>query len=74
MSPSINGSIIDQQGLGLMAGFGANFNLKSGFSLFVNPYSKFHALINFPAEKGDNYRINESGIRIGVTYTIPNNY
>ena len=74
ISPSTEDSALDQQGLGLMAGFGANFNLKSGFSIFVNPYSKFHALINFPAEKGDNYRINENGIRIGVTYTIPSNY
>lgn len=73
-TPSSTDSMLDQQGLGLIAGFGANYNFKSGFSVFVNPYQKFHALVNFPAEKGSRYRMNETGVRFGVTYTIPNKH
>ena len=70
MDLSGNSAISGQNGLGLMAGFGAKYNFNSGLSIFVNPYAKFHALLMIPAEKGYKSRINETGIRIGITYEL----
>jgi hypothetical protein len=67
---SSNSAVSGQNGLGLMAGFGAKYNFNSGLSIFVNPYAKFHALLMIPAEKGYKSRINETGIRIGFTYEL----
>lgn len=65
-----NSSISDQNGLGFIVGFGAEYNFKSGISIFVNPYSRYHTFVMIPAAKGHKNRLNETGIRIGITYEL----
>ena len=62
--------IIDNQsGVGTILGAGVQYQLNNGLGLFINPYTKMHALIPFSAEKY-HQRLLEWGVRIGVTYSF----
>lgn len=56
-------------GLGAILGIGAQYEFNNGIGLFVNPYTKSHALLSFSSE---NYplRMLEWGVRVGVTYSF----
>ncbi|MDR0384609.1 MAG: hypothetical protein LBH60_00875 [Prevotellaceae bacterium] len=56
----------NQTGFGGIAGFGANYDFKSGLSVFLNPYIKAHSWIDV----GENQKILEKGFRLGVTYDL----
>lgn len=61
--------IDSQTGIGSVLGLGIKYDFKSGFSVFVNPYSKLHSLV--PFSSGDNHqRIMESGFRFGLMYKL----
>lgn len=63
-------NIIDKQsGVGALLGVGVQYELNNGLGLFVNPYTKMHALIPFSAEKC-HQRLLEWGLRVGVTYSF----
>lgn len=63
-------NIIDKQsGVGALLGVGVQYELNNGLGLFVNPYTKMHALIPFSAEKY-HQRLLEWGLRVGVTYSF----
>lgn len=56
-------------GVGAIVGVGAQYEFNNGLGLFVNPYTKMHALITLSTE---NYplRMMETGVRIGLTYSF----
>lgn len=56
-------------GVGAILGLGAQYEFKNGIGLFVNPYSKAHALIPFSSENYP-FRMLETGVRVGVTYVL----
>ena len=58
-----------EPGVGALLGIGAQYEFKNGIGLFVNPYSKAHALIPFSPESYP-LRMLESGVRVGVTYGL----
>lgn len=57
------------RGLGAILGIGAQYEFNNGFGVFINPYSKAHALILFSSEKYP-LRMIETGVRMGVTYIL----
>ncbi len=61
--------IDNQTGLGAMLGAGIKYDFKCGFSVFVNPYMRMHALVPF-APENLHIRICESGVRIGVSANL----
>lgn len=65
----LSSSINSQTGIGYVLGIAAKYDFKSGFSIFVNPYSKMRAIIPF-ARNRFKETISESGIKIGVTYDL----
>ncbi|MDR1170114.1 MAG: hypothetical protein LBK97_04685 [Prevotellaceae bacterium] len=56
----------NQTGFGGIAGFGANYDFKSGLSIFLNPYIKAHSWIYV----GERQKILEKGFRLGITYDL----
>jgi hypothetical protein len=62
-------SIDDQSGIGCLFGIGVKYDFDFGGSIFVNPYSKLHALIPVMMD-ADHERIVEAGIRLGLTYSF----
>ena len=59
-----------QNGIGAYIGAGYTFDLKNGFSMFVNPYLKAHKIV-YPFDKEWNsLRIFDYGIKVGVTYDL----
>lgn len=67
---SANSPIDNQTGIGTILGLAFQYEFKNGVSVFVNPYSKIHALIPFASS---NYpqRVFESGFRFGIMYDFP---
>ena len=62
--------IIDNQsGVGALLGVGAQYQLNNRLGLFINPYTKLHALIPFASETYHD-RLWEWGVRVGVTYSF----
>jgi hypothetical protein len=61
--------IDSQPGIGGLLGIATKYDFKCGASIFINPYLKFHSLIPFSPEKYQQ-KINESGIRLGLTYNL----
>lgn len=61
--------IVNQSGLGLMAGIGARYSFNNDISIFVNPYVKRHAMISFSGN-GDRRKLVASGFRFGITYSL----
>jgi hypothetical protein len=55
--------IENQTGIGGIAGLGANYDFKSGLSIFLNPYIKAHSWI----DTGTRTKILEKGFRLGLT-------
>ncbi len=64
-----NSEISNQTGIGSLLGVAAKYDFNNGISVFVNPYTKIHALIPFKAEN-HHQRIWENGIRIGLTLSL----
>jgi hypothetical protein len=65
-----NADYVDSQtGIGAQAGFGAQYQFKNGFGLFINPLLSMHTLIPFTTSKYPE-RIFESGVRFGVSYKL----
>lgn len=62
-------NIDKQSGMGAVLGIGTQYEFNNGLGLFINPYSKIHALIPFPAETY-HQRLLEWGVRVGVTYSF----
>lgn len=62
-------NIDNQTGLGAMLGAGIKYDFKNGFSVFMNPYIRMHALVPF-APENLHLRICESGVRIGVSANL----
>ncbi len=60
-------AVSSQSGIGLMAGAGAMYQFKTGFSIFANPYVKMHSLLRFQSVKEKNSLI-EYGVKLGVAY------
>lgn len=58
-----------QSGMGAILGIGGKYDFYSGFSVFVNPYYKLHALIPFSTEKY-HQRVGEYGLKIGASYSF----
>lgn len=56
-----------QSGLGYVAGLGVKYGFKYGGQIFINPYFKRRAIIEF-SENEDRLRMNEFGIRVGVYF------
>ena len=69
LETSSSNNIDKQSGVGVVLGVGAQYQFNNGLGLFINPYSKMHALIPFPSEKY-HQRLLELGVRIGVTYSF----
>lgn len=69
---SSSSPIDSQTGVGAILGIGAQYEFNNGIGLFVNPYSKAHALIPFSAEKY-HQRLMEAGVKIGLTYSFKTN-
>ncbi|WP_442723667.1 hypothetical protein [Tannerella sp.] len=61
--------IDNQTGLGAMLGTGIKYDFKCGFSMFINPYMRMHALLPF-APRNLHLRICEGGVRIGVSANL----
>jgi len=61
--------INSQTGLGVQLGAGLKYDFKTGISVFVNPYTKVHALIP-NSFNSYNLHLFESAIRFGVTYRL----
>lgn len=61
--------IDNQTGIGYIVGLGAKYDFNNGISVYINPYSKTHALIPFFLEKYHR-RVWENGIRVGLTYDL----
>lgn len=61
--------IDSQNGIGLYLGIGIEYDFLPGFSLFVNPYQRVHALLPFALEK-NHQKILEGGVRIGVMFGL----
>ena len=60
---------VDQNGIGANFGVGVKYEFNRRFSLFVNPYTKFHSLLPFtPTVNRD--RLYESGFRFGVMISL----
>lgn len=64
-----NDYVDKQTGVGAILGIGAKYDFDSGFSVFVNPYYKMHALIPFSSEKY-HQRVGEYGLKIGASYSF----
>ena len=56
-------------GLGAILGIGAQYEFNNGIGLFINPYTKSHALLTFSSEKYP-LRMLEWGVRVGLTYSF----
>ena len=56
-------------GLGAIVGIGAQYEFNNGFGLYINPYSKAHAILSFSFDKYP-LRMLETGVRIGMTYSF----
>lgn len=56
-------------GLGAQLGIGAQYEFNNGLGIFVNPYTKTHALLTFSSEKYP-LRMLEWGVRVGLTYSF----
>jgi len=56
-------------GIGLLYGIAAEFDFKHGFSFFVNPYFKNHSIIQFSSDE-QQLKVNEAGVRFGLTYDL----
>ncbi|WP_430933767.1 hypothetical protein [Saccharicrinis sp. 156] len=67
MDISDNSPIDSQGGIGALFGLGAKYDFNNGLGVFVNPYTKFHALLGFGLDN-NRKRINESGFRFGVVF------
>lgn len=61
--------IDSQTGIGSVMGLGCGYDFKSGISVFINPYSRMHALVPFSSQ-ANHQRILESGVRFGVMYRL----
>ncbi len=66
---STDSPIDSQTGIGALAGIAVKYDCKNGMSAFVNPYTKLHSLVPL-SNSQTQQRILETGIRIGVTYTL----
>lgn len=66
---SLNSSIDNQSGIGILFGVGIKYDFNSDISVFVNPYTKIHSLLSF-TDFQNHQRILENGIRIGLTYNL----
>ena len=64
---SQNSPVDNQTGLGAQLGVGVKYDFKTGLSLFINPYTKGHALVS-SSFNGNSLHLFESAIRFGVTY------
>lgn len=65
-----NSSPVDRQsGLGGHFGLGFRYSLNSGFSVFVNPYSKIHSLLTL-SHTANHQHILESGFRFGFMFKL----
>lgn len=56
-----------QSGLGYVAGLGVKYGFKFGGQIFINPYFKRRAIIEF-WENEDRLKMNEAGIRVGIYF------
>lgn len=65
----LDSPIDSQTGIGTSLGVGAKYDFKSGISLFVNPYLRFHSLVPF---SGDDYhqQLWDDGVKIGITFPL----
>ncbi len=69
INASPDSPIDNQTGIGAIVGVAAKYDFKNGVSAFVNPYIKVHSLVPFSNSQYQQ-RVLETGIRIGVTYTL----
>lgn len=69
MDLSGSNSLDSQTGLGINLGLGLNYDFKCGWSVFVNPYLKFHSIVPFNT---NNYvdHLHEAAFRFGVAYQL----
>ncbi|MTI87636.1 MAG: hypothetical protein FH748_06675 [Balneolaceae bacterium] len=63
-------NINNQSGIGAMAGIGAEYDLASGTSIFLNPYVKFHSMIPFSQLNSIEQKLWEAGVRFGVSIPL----
>ncbi|MGE5429337.1 MAG: hypothetical protein ACM3O8_15695 [Methylococcaceae bacterium] len=56
-----------QSGMGYVAGLGVKYGFKYGGQIYINPYFKRRAIIEF-WENEDRLRMNEAGIRLGFYF------
>ena len=61
--------IDSQTGVGALLGIGAQYQFGNGVGIFVNPYTKIHALVPFVSESY-HQRLLETGVRFGVTFVL----
>lgn len=66
---SKNSAIDSQTGLGTMLGIGMQYEFGNGVNVFVNPYTKVHALVPFVHESY-HQRLLETGVRFGVMFVL----
>ena len=71
MDLSLSSGLSNQTGIGASCGFGMKYDFKSGFSINANPYFKSHSWFSF-SSNSNNQRLNESGIKIGLSYKLNN--
>jgi hypothetical protein len=65
--PGYNESERYQSGLGYVVGLGVKYGFKYGGQVYINPYYKRRAIIEF-WENEDRLRMNEAGIRVGLYF------
>lgn len=56
-----------QSGIGPVVGLGVKYDFKSGGQIFINPYFKRRAIIEF-SENEDRLKMDEAGIRVGFYF------
>lgn len=66
---SRDNNLDSQTGLGINLGIGAKYDFKSGVSVFVNPYLKYHSAIPFNPKKYRDH-LGEEAFRFGVAYRL----
>ena len=66
---SSSSPINSQSGIGVLLGIGAQYEFNNGIGLFINPYTKAHALIPLSSDK-HHQRLMETGVRFGMTYSF----
>lgn len=69
MEKSSANGLDSQTGLGLNLGLGVNYDFKYRWSIFVDPYLKFHSIVPFDAGNYHDH-LYEAAVRFGVAYRL----